>query len=389
MTLHLLAASGDNSSSAIYVILTGVVCTVLGWWLRKTLAHPSQEPVQTPLDSVPGKLAQLEEKLATVREETAAAKLGHVEAARKNAALESRANAAEAAREKAERERDTLRARADAAEEIHRRSAQRESEHQKVLDSLAAAELNLKGARIAESQAQERAAIAEAALTRSESGPGLDPELLAAVEKQLGETRRLLQDAEADAATQRLQLAESRAQLTALAGDEALAALRRSAARAEDDKRAACDRTAQIQRELDSALTRITQLEAAAVTLQSKISGPPPELAEAKADAARTRVALKFAEDATAKVRQELDAVAARARGLESTLNATRQASASLTSTGADLAEALRTIDSLKDDIKSARDEIRKLKNDAPHRKPRPILTSPRPASSPPVQPGA
>ena len=166
MTLHLLAASGDNSSSAIYVILTGVVCTVLGWWLRKTLAHPSQEPVQTPLDSVPGKLAQLEEKLATVREETAAAKLGHVEAARKNAALESRANAAEAAREKAERERDTLRARADAAEEIHRRSAQRESEHQKVLDSLAAAELNLKGARIAESQAQERAAIAEAALTR-------------------------------------------------------------------------------------------------------------------------------------------------------------------------------------------------------------------------------
>jgi chromosome segregation ATPase len=385
MPFHLLAAAGDNGSAALYVILTGAVCFAVGWWLAGKAAPPVAgipAPVSEP---GPQKVAVLEEKFIAAREEAAAAakRLEEVSATISN--LESRAAAAEAARETAQRERDTLRSRVDAAEDIHRRSAQRDSDHQKTLDALAAAELNLKAARIAETQATERAARAEASLARVEGVPAVEPGQLAVLEKQLGETRRLQQEAETEAAALRQQLGETRSQLTAFAGDASLAALRAAAGRAEEEKRAAADRTAQLQRELDSAIARIAQLEAAAVTLQSKITGPPPELAEARAAAERARAAQKSAEDATGKIRQELEAANARARGLESTLNATRQASASLTNTAADLAEALRHAETLKDELKTARDELKKLKSEGPLKKPRPILTSPRPAQGPPV----
>ena len=288
--------------------------------------------------------------------------------------------AAVAARDGALRELDSLRARIASADAIHKRSNQRESEHQKTIDALAAAESNLKAARTAESQASARAAAAEAALARTGGNAAPDTENVLALQKQLGELRRLESSATAEVADLRAKLAEARAQVTAVASDTALAAIREGAAKAQAEYHAILAQNGALRRELDSVRARNAQLESAAVTLQSQKSGPSPELAEARTVADKARAAARSAEGSLNKVRRDLATATTRITGLESTLAATRAASAANISAGADLANARRIADQLRSDLLAVSEENRRLKKDLSARPPRPRREEPQPA---------
>lgn len=303
------------------------------------------------------------------------------------AAAEKEAAAAIAARDGALRELDSLRTRIDSAEAIHKRSHQRESEHQKTIDALAAAELNLKAARIAEAQASTRAAAAEAALTRSGIAPGQEADLV--LQKQLGEARRLEAAATAEAADLRAKLAEAREQVTAVASDSALAAVREAAGKAQAELQAVNAQNAWLRRELDTAGARIAQLESAAVTIQARLSGPPPELAEARAEAEKARNAARSAEGSLNRLRRDLADAKTRITGLETTLAATRQASALNVSAATELAAFKKQADQIRSDLLAVSEENRRLRNELsgrgqprPPREPRPART-PEPAPSP------
>ncbi|HEX2750402.1 MAG TPA: hypothetical protein VHM91_20515 [Verrucomicrobiales bacterium] len=294
--------------------------------------------------------------------------------------LEEQLAAAAAARDGALRELDSLRARIASADAIHKRSNQRESEHQKTIDALAAAELNLKAARTAEAQAGARAAAAEAALARAGGSASPDAENVLALQKQLGESRRLESSATAEVAELRAKLAEARAQVTAVASDTALAAIREGAAKAQAEYHAILAQNGALRRELDNVRARNAQLESAAITLQSQKSGPSPELAEARAAADKARGAARSAEGSLNKVRRDLATANTRITGLESTLAATRAASAANVAAGAELATARRIADQLRSDLLAVSEENRRLKRDLSARPPRPRRDEAKPA---------
>jgi DNA repair exonuclease SbcCD ATPase subunit len=288
------------------------------------------------------------------------------------ASLESQLQEALAARAGSLRELDSLRNRIASAEEIHRKAHQRESEHQRTSDALAAAELNLKAARIAEAQALSRATAAEAALARTgQSASAGDPDATAALERQLGEARRREDALAAEVAELRSKLEAARAQVTAVASDEVLAALRDTAGRATAELHAVNAQNAALRRDLDAARARTQQLEAAAVTIQARLSGPPPELAAALAELEKARHATRSAEGNNNRLRRELDTAKTRIAGLETTLAAARQASVLTQSVTADLAAARKQVEQL-------REELRRLKK-GPAPANRPNDRGPRP----------
>jgi chromosome segregation ATPase len=303
--------------------------------------------------------------------------------------LEDQLAAATAARDGALRELDSLRARVASADAIHKRSNQRESELQKTIDALAAAELNLKAARTAESQALARATAAEAALARSGGSVPQETDLLPALEKQLGESRRLESAATAEAADLRAKLADARAQVTAVASDTALAAVRESASKAQAELHAVLAQNGALRRELDNSRARIAQLEAAAVTIQSQKSVPSPELREARSAADKARHALRSAEGTLEKLRRDLATAHTRITGLESTLAATRAASAANISAGTELAAARKMAENLRSDLLAISEENRRLKKDLTPRPPRPRREDTPPSAAAPATPPA
>ena len=288
-----------------------------------------------------------------------------------SASLEEQLAATEAARDGALRELDSLRTRIAAADAIHKRAHERDRDHQKTLDALAAAELNLKAARNSESQAHSRAAAAETALIRSQVPAGMDPEIVPALQKQLGEARRLEAAAGAEAAELRSKLAAARDQVTAVASNEALAAVRDDAAKARAEGAAIFAQNGLLRRELDTAKARIAQLEAAAVTLHAKMSGPPPELAEARAETEKARRAARSFESIAVNLRRELAETHTRLKAIETTLAATRAASAANISAGTDLAAVRRHAEQLRSDLLAISEENRRLKRDLSSRPPR------------------
>lgn len=288
-----------------------------------------------------------------------------------SASLEEQLAATEAARDGALRELDSLRTRIAAADAIHKRAHERDRDHQKTLDALAAAELNLKAARNSESQANERAAAAEAALLRSQVPAGMDPEVVPALQKQLGEARRLEAAAAAEAADLRTKLAAARDQVTAVASDEALAAVRDDAGKARAEGAAILAQNGLLRRELDTAKARIAQLEAAAVTLHAKMSGPPPELADARAETEKARQNARFFESTAVKLRRDLADTQARLKAIETTLAATRAASAANISAGAELAAVRRQADQLRSELRAVCEENRRIKEERSQRPPK------------------
>jgi chromosome segregation ATPase len=266
---------------------------------------------------------------------------------------------------------ENLRSRIAAAEEIHKRAHERDREQQRLLDAVAAAELNLKAARNSEAQAIARAMAAEAASSRSQSSAGIDPGTVAALEKQLGEARRMESAAAAEAAALREQLEEARRSLTAAAGDGLLASLREEASKARAEHAAVSVRSNVLARELELARARIAQLEAAAVTIQARASGPPPELREARAEADKARHAARSAEGTISKLRRDLSDALSRIKALETTLAATRAAIAVSPSVSGDLAAARREAADLRSQLNTARSEIGRLKQARPPRPPR------------------
>lgn len=272
-------------------------------------------------------------------------------------------------------------ARIAAAEEIHKRAHERDREHQRVLDALAGAELNLKAARIAEAQANTRATTAEAALARHAATAGIDPEELATLHKQIGESRRLESAATSEAAALRQQLDDARRQFTSVAGDDAQAAMREETAKARAEYAAATAKNSQLARELEQVKARNAQLESAALTIQARASAPVPELAEARTEAEKARQAARSAEGNVGKLRRDLTDAQTRIKALEITLAATRAAISSSTSISGDLAAARRDVADLRNQLNAARSEIGRLKqNHAPRppREPRPDRREPR-----------
>ena len=288
-----------------------------------------------------------------------------------SATLEEQLAAAESARDGALRELDSLRTRIAAADAIHRRTHERDREHQKTLDALNAAELNLKAARNSEAQANTRAAASEAALLRSQVPAGMDPEIVPALQKQLGEARRLEAAAVAEAADLRTKLAAAREQVTAVASDEALAAVRDDAGKARAEAAAIIAQNGLLRRELDTAKARIAQLEAASLTLHAKMSGPPPELAEARAEIEKARQATRSAEGNAAKLRRDLADFQTRFKAIETTLAATRSASAANIAAGAELAAARKQADQLRSELRAVCEENRRIKEERTQRPPR------------------
>ena len=298
--------------------------------------------------------------------------------------LEEQLAAAEAARDGALRELDSLRTRIAAADAIHKRAHERDREHQKALDSLNAAELNLKAARNSEAQATARAAAAEAALLRSQVPAGMDPEIISALQKQLGEARRLEAAAVNEAADLRAKLAAAREQVTAVASDEALAAVREDAGKARAEAAAVVAQNGLLRREVDTAKARIAQLEAAAVTLHTKMSGPPPELAEARAEAEKARHTARSFEGIAVKLRRELAETQTRFKAIETTLAATRAASAANIAAGAELANARKQADQLRSELRAVCEENRRIQQERSQRPPR-QREERKPAESPAV----
>lgn len=281
------------------------------------------------------------------------------------ASLEAQLASLTAAHDGALRELESLRARIASADEIHRRAHQRDSEHQRTIDALAAAELNLKAARTAEAQANARAAAAESAAARGNSqAASPDPESVMQLERQLGEARRREDTALADAADLRNKLAAAREQVTAVASDEALASLRESAGKAAAELHAVNAQNAVLRRELDTARARTAQLESAAVTIQARLSGPPPELAEARSEAEKARHAARSAEGTINKLRRDLTDAQTRLKGIETTLAAARAASASNLSAATDLAAAKKQAAQLRSDLLAVSEENRRLKQE-------------------------
>lgn len=288
-----------------------------------------------------------------------------------SATLEEQLSAAEASRDGALRELDSLRTRIAAADAIHKRAHERDSEHQKTLDALSAAELNLKAARNSEAQANARAASAEAALNRSQVPAGMDPEIVPAMQKQLGEARRLEAAAAAEAAELRAKLAAAREQVTAVASDGALAAVREDAAKARAEAAAIIAQNGLLRRELDTAKTRIAQLEAASLTLHAKMSGPPPELAEARTETEKARQTARSFEGIAVKLRRDLAETQTRFKAIETTLAATRAASAANIAAGAELANARKHADQLRSELRAVCEENRRIKEERAQRPPR------------------
>lgn len=381
-----MTASGDASQSLLaYSLLTAAVCFALGWWLRSMRGRPGETAVPEPVcEPAQTRVAQLEARLAAAGEEIAAAARQRDEIHAQFAMNENALASAEAARDGALRELDSLRTRIASADEIHKRANQRESEHQRTLDALTAAELNLKAARVAEAQANARAMDAEAVLARSDAAAVHDREQVPALERQLGEVRRMEAAASAELAGLRVRLAETRAQLTAIAGDEALAGTRDAAAKAHAEMHAVAGQNNQLRRELAAAAARIAQLEAASLTLHAQKSWPPPELAEARSAAEKARAAAKSAEGTAGKLRRDLADARTRINGLESTLAATRQASAALATNASDLTDARKAADNVRAELKNAREEIRRLKSDLNRSRPRQ-----QPNTASPVTPSA
>jgi len=289
---------------------------------------------------------------------------------------------------------DNLQSRLAAAEEIHKRAHERDREHQRLLDALSAAELNLKAARNSESQALARAAAAEAALARRGVAPLVDPETVAALEKQLGEARRQESAATAEAAALRTQIEELRRSHNAANGVSAQATLREDAARARAELAALQTKLAQLARELETVKARNAQLESAALTIQSRSSGPPPELLEARAELEKARQAARSAEGSAAKFRRDCADAQTRIKGLETTLAATRAAISTSSSVSGDLAAARREAADLRKQLQDARSEIGRLRNTQKSRDPRPLRDQrePRdraPNAAPPANPTA
>lgn len=112
----LSAATEASSPAAIYVVLAGVVCTGLGWWLRSRVmageagTGPAAETAPASSDPDDGMV----EKLAAAEESTAAARRECETAVEKAAALSRELTAATAARTAAEEARTAAETRAEA-----------------------------------------------------------------------------------------------------------------------------------------------------------------------------------------------------------------------------------------------------------------------------------
>ncbi len=301
--------------------------------------------------------------------------------------LEAQLAAVTAARDGVERELDSLRARIASADALHKRWNQRESEHQKAIDALAAAESNLKAARTAEFQATTRAATAEAALTRGGAVASPDGESLLALQKQLGESRRLESAATTEAAELRARLADVRAQMTALATKPASAPQEDEAGKAKRELQAVIAQNAVFRHDLDNARTRITQLEAAAVTLQARqTTGPSPELLETRIALDKARNAVRSSEGNASRLRKDVTDARTRITALESTLAATRAASAANITAGAELEKVRAAADRLRSDLLAVTEENRRLKRDQAPRPARPPREG-KPAADAPASP--
>jgi DNA repair exonuclease SbcCD ATPase subunit len=342
-------ASGESgTSSALYVILAGIVCTGLGWWLRGWHVKQSRNssPATTASAPLEADTHESEEELQRERGELAA-KLATMDTALANA---------ESARNDALRELETLRPRAASHDQAHERARQLEGEYQKALEDLITAESTLKAARLAGEEAHARAKAVEENAARATAPAGIDPEQMAALERQLSEARQQEAAASSEASGLRARLEEVQSRVLTEPDREALAAAREAASRALEESQAAV--------ELNTRLHR--------------------ELTEARTVAEEARATAASQEERAAELIRDLDEARSRIAALEISPPAERVAEPAVNISTDELAEARREAESVRAELKAANETIRKLKSELSAPKPRPILTSPRPEGGAP-----
>jgi hypothetical protein len=370
------AASEPGTSSALYVILAGLVCTALGWILRGW--HSRQTPAapeKTESAESAGEGTPPEEKGAY------AEKLASVEAA---------LAVAETARKEALRELETLRPKAASHDEAHERARQLESGHRKALEDLIAAESALKSMRAAGAELDARARTADA-----KAGTGLEQRT--ALEKQLNEIRTL-ETAAREAASKALEESQAATELNTRLHRE-LEEARAAAEEARAATAAEQSRAEQLVKDLDAARGRVAAIESApsvprpvsADTGAVEDGGVSDNGREALSraleesrEASELNACLRRELEEARAALQEANAAAAseqtRAAQLTRELEAVRSRPEVPAGDAQDeLHKARREAEAVRAELKAATEEIRKLKSELSAPKPRPILTSPRP----------
>ncbi len=377
------AAGEPGTSCALYVILAGLVCTVLGWLLR------GWHHRQTPAPPEKTETADSAEEGASPEERGVFAE--------KLASTEAALAAAEAAGKEALRELEALRPKAASHDEAHERARQLENGHRKALEDLIAAESALKSLRAAgaESDARVRAA---------DEKSGVDLEQRTALERQLDEMRAL-ETAAREAAEKALEEGQAATELNARLQRE----LEDARAAAEEARTAAAgehSRAEELVRDLDAARARVASIESApsiprpvpadSVTAEDGDASPEGaealsrateesraaselnaclrrELEEARAAVQEANAAAASEQTRAAQLAHELEDVRSRSNGIDSSPVLQPEASQE------ELNEARRDAEAARAELKAAAEEIRKLKSELSAPKPRPIMTSPRP----------
>jgi hypothetical protein len=312
------------------------------------------------------------------------------------AAMESAIADAESARSEALREMEVLRSKAGSHEEALERARQLESGHRKAMEDLAAAESALQAARLA----QEEAGTGSAGL-------------LEEAERQLSEVRSL-ESAAREAATKALEEGQAATELTTrLHGElkEARAAAEEARAAVASEK----ERSEQLVRELDEARGRILAMESSPSVPQPAADAPQENPVETVSREAWEKALEegRHVNELNASLRRELEEVSAarqeasaavaseqtRATQLAVDLEEAHARIASLEAAGpippeapdagipqAQLDEARRAAEAVREELKAAQEEIRRLKAELSSPKPRPILTSQRPEGGAPAR---
>ncbi len=322
MTPLFASTPGDPSTQcALYVILSGVLCTGVGWVGRTLYARLRKESIM--------------ESRAPLLPETAG-QGGNGERSRE---METELAGVVANRDALLRELDDLRPRAARADEALERARQLEEEHRKAVEALAAAELALRATPSAS----------------FEAGPPSngERERWLAAEKLLEETRSLEAAASRELATLRARLTKLEARPAVVSPEEQeLEAARRVAAEAREES-----------------------LTAAAIGDQLR-----RELAEAQAALEETRASTTAGERRILELKADLEDARNRAVALESVMVSPGGESVALPNLSLEeLAQARTVADAVREELKAANEEILRLRGELAARRSRPIWTSPRP----------